>query len=68
MNGSITSYDSFTGLGKVADSAGVHVFSKGDCSSRLQTVLNEKIIPPDAPIAVAYSVTAVNTAIYVDSR
>ena len=68
MNGFIISYDSFTGLGKVSDSSGVHVFSKNDCTPGLQGILTQKTIPPDAQIPVSYTVTAVNTAINVDSR
>ncbi len=68
MNGSIISYSSFTGLGKVSDSGGVHVFSNNDCTPRLQGILHQKTIPPDAQISVRYSVTAMNTAINVDTR
>lgn len=68
MNGFIISYDSFTGLGKVSDSSGVHVFSKNDCTPGLQSTLSQKTIPPDAQIPVSYSVTVMNTAINVDSR
>jgi len=68
MDGSIISWDSFTGLGKVSDSSGVHVFSKSDCTQRLQSTLSNKTIPPDPQISVSYNVTAMNTAVNVDSR
>lgn len=68
MDGSIISYDSFTGLGKVQDGSGVHVFRKGDCSPGLQLTLNQKTIPPDPQMSVSYDVTAMNTAINVVPR
>jgi len=66
MNGSIISWDSFTGLGKVSDSSGVHVFSKSDCTQSLQNTLRDKTIPPDPQISVSYKVTVMNTAVNVD--
>jgi hypothetical protein len=67
MNGSIISWNPFTGLGKVSDSSGVYVFKKSDCSPGLQNALSNATIPPDAQISATYQVTAMNTAVNVDT-
>jgi len=66
MNGSITEWNSFNGRGKVSGSDGDHPVSSGDCSTRLQAVLNNAAIPPDPPVPVTYDVAGTGEAINVD--
>jgi len=64
MTGHITKWDASFAEGLVTGTdGGVYHFSFGDCTVQLQQLLAGKTIPPDAPIAVTFQVSAAGHAL-----
>jgi hypothetical protein len=71
MTGAITQWNDANGRGLVTGDppdGGSYFVSGNHCSSRLQTELKGKAIPPDPPVPVTFDVDLQGNAINVDLR